>query len=197
MMASCTVGFQPFHFFCLFVFFHLCNTFIVHHRESRFVTQRHIVKTDVWQNWALSGIFSDLWSVFQLNIQRSGKSDSEIRLVPGLSLMRLTANGKVLVLADCLHLVDWGGTSTSGNKLPWGKIAPWHRELGSAFSSVNLFIHHPDSKYKLWLTQGNHLHPTALAHSMVGVVRMRGVKYFLDYMFSSEVRLAMCCSDGE
>lgn len=68
---------------------------------------------------------------------------------PSRSLKRLTANGKVIVLADCLHLVDWGGTGASGKKLPWGKTAPGNRELGSTASSVNPTIHHPDSKYKL------------------------------------------------
>ena len=53
--------------------------------------------------------FSDFWSVYHLNIQRSDKSDSKIRLCQNsLSWRRLAANDKVI--ADCLHLVDWGGT---------------------------------------------------------------------------------------
>ncbi len=158
MMASCMVGFQPFH--CVFFFSphlaNMCNTFTVHHKANRLVTQRHIVKTDVWLSWASRGVsFTDFWSIYQLNIRRSDKSDSKITFVSGSSrsLKRLTANGEVIVLADCLHLVDWGGTGASGKKLPWGKTAPGHRELGSTTSSANLTIHHPDSNYKLWLTQ--------------------------------------------
>lgn len=49
MMASCMVSFQPFH--CVVFFFSLgltCDTFTEHHKAIRLVTQRHVVKTDVW-----------------------------------------------------------------------------------------------------------------------------------------------------
>lgn len=135
MMASCMMGFQPCQCFVCFFLFHLakmCNTVTVHHKANRLVTQRHIVKTDIWLRWASRGVFffflPDFRSVYLLNSQRNDKSNSKIRFVPGPSMMRLTANDQVLVLADCLHLVEWGGTGASGNKLPWGTTAPEHRD---------------------------------------------------------------------
>lgn len=74
-------------------------------------------------------LFFDFRSIYQQNSQKSDKSDSEIRFVSdsSQSLKRITANGKVMGLADCLHLVDWGGTDFSFNKQSWGKSASGHR----------------------------------------------------------------------
>lgn len=58
----------------------------------------------------------------------------------------LTVNGKVIALADCLHLVDWGGTGLVlqaanhlGVKLPLGT-----ETLDLLFSTVNLGWVHED-----------------------------------------------------
>lgn len=81
--------------------------------------------------------------------------------------------------------------------LPWVKTAPGHSEHGSAFSSVNLKIIMQTAN-KNWLTRGNHLHYIHGSGPLSGgCMRMRGVKYFLDYMFTRKVQLAMCCSKGE
>lgn len=94
------------------------------------------MKTDVWLSIEWSSFL--IHDQFINSLEREVISDSKIWFVPNLFLRRLTANGKVFVLADCLHLMDWGKTGVSGNKPLWGKTAPEHRELGSAFSSLNL-----------------------------------------------------------
>lgn len=55
----------------------MCNTFTVHHKANRLVTQRHIVKTDVWLSWALRGVFSLI--SYQFN---TSKSREVIKVTP-------------------------------------------------------------------------------------------------------------------
>lgn len=51
-------------------FFFLCNTFTVHHKGNRLVTQRHIVKTDVWLSWASRGVIFPISDQFINSISR-------------------------------------------------------------------------------------------------------------------------------
>ena len=130
------------------------------------------------------------WTSFLVHQQFINLMKSDCNL-SGLCQKRLDTNGKVLLLADCLHLVDWGGNGTSGNKLPSG-----HRELGSAFS-VNLINSPPRQQIQTLTNPKLPPSPSSSGPLGGGWMRMRGVKYFLDYTFSGKVSWSMCCSEGE
>lgn len=120
---------------CLFSC-NLCNTFTVRHRTNRLVTQRHVVKTDVWHQVDFSSAVS---SLHQFSALRCDESDSKLRFVPGLTfLWRLT----LVIMADCLHRVGWGGTGVLVNQLHTGVTFFF-------FFYEPSIINHRGRKYKL------------------------------------------------
>lgn len=78
----------------------------------------------------------------KLSMKRSSFPDSDqfinsisresIKVTPK-SVRRLTASGKVIVLADCLHLVDWCGTGALGNTSTLGSNFPWAQQAWICF----------------------------------------------------------------
>lgn len=145
----------------------MCNTFTVHHKANRLLTQRHIVKTDVWLSWASRGVtflISDLF--INLNIKRSDKSDSEIRFVRPLLLFK--RGSLQMAKSSCWLIVSilWTGvklvlqvTSCPGAQRAWICFIP----------SVNFTYNSSSRKQIQTLTDpGSHLHPTAQTHSLVG-----------------------------
>lgn len=86
LMASCVVGFQPFNCFFCFVFVfdlpNMCNTFTLHHKANRLVTQRHMVKTDVWLRWAWKE--TPLWFLISLSTQSISGEVIKVTPKPGL-----------------------------------------------------------------------------------------------------------------
>lgn len=76
MMASCMVGFHP-HLA------NMCNTFTVHHKANRLVTQRHIVKTDVWLSTERSSLL-----IFDQFINSISREVIKVTPKSGLRLVR-------------------------------------------------------------------------------------------------------------
>lgn len=170
--ASCTAGFQPFH--C--VFSHLvkvCDTFTAHHKANALVTQRHIVRTDVWLNWIGSRFLSWFINGSICNIRHKFPNQR-----------RLSTNGKVLVLADCLHLVDWGGTGASGNMLLWSAPPLDNKHLNS-LSRKQMQPYWPSS---VWVSQ------RAIFTSWLWAHEDDGSKDLTGFLGSSPKRWSWLCA---
>ena len=129
-------------------------------------------------------------------------------------LCQASHEGRSLVLADCLHLVDSGGTGALGNKQPWAWIClflwkPFNspsRQQTQTLTDLKVTIFNPRLWPTLWQVHDNEgskvfpgLYVLQKGEVYYGLLQGRIVNrkrdgHFLDYLLSSRLRPVMCCS---